>query len=55
MSRSRVLQVLGGVAVVGGGYYLYTAGGDPKVAQKNLEREFTQLDLKYKYMNDDYL
>jgi hypothetical protein len=30
--------VLGGVAVAGAaGYYLYTAGGDPKVAEKKLQ------------------
>ena len=30
--------VLGGVAVAGAaGYYLYTAGGDPKVAEKRLQ------------------
>ena len=30
----------GGVAVAGaGGYYLYSAGGDPKVAQKKIERK----------------
>lgn len=38
MSRSRLPLYLGlGVAGVGG-YYLYSAGGDPKVAQKKAER-----------------
>jgi hypothetical protein len=37
MSRSRVPLVLGGTAVAGVGYYLYTAGGDRKVAQKQAE------------------
>ena len=33
----RVWQV-GGVAAVGGiGYYLYSAGGNPKVAEKKME------------------
>ena len=37
MSSSRVWQV-GGVAAVGGiGYYLYSAGGSPKVAEKKME------------------
>ena len=38
MSRRAVIGILG-VAAAGGGYYLYTAGGDPKVAQKEIERE----------------
>lgn len=30
-----------GVAAAGGvGYYLYQAGGDPKVARKEVEREY---------------
>ena len=39
MSRRAVIGILG-AAVAGGGYYLYTAGGDPKVAQKEIEREY---------------
>lgn len=36
MSRNGL--TVAGLAVAGGvGYYLYSAGGDPKVAQKNLE------------------
>jgi hypothetical protein len=36
MSRRGVTIV--GLAAAGGvGYYLYTAGGDPKVAQKNFQ------------------
>lgn len=38
MSSGRVLKVVGLGAAAGAGYYLYTAGGDPKVAQKQLER-----------------
>lgn len=35
---SRRALTIGGLLVAGGaGYYLYSAGGDPKVAQKNLE------------------
>lgn len=37
MSR-RVVTALGVTAVGAGGYYLYAAGGDPKVAQKKIER-----------------
>lgn len=37
MSRSRVPLVLGLTAVGGAGYYLYGAGGSPKVAEKNFE------------------
>jgi hypothetical protein len=35
---SRRALTIGGLVVAGGvGYYLYSAGGDPKVAQKNFE------------------
>jgi len=34
---NRALQVGGVVAVGGIGYYLYTAGGNPKVAEKQFE------------------
>ena len=30
--------ILGALAATGGAYYLYQAGGDPKVAEKKLER-----------------
>jgi len=37
---SRKLLGWGGVALAGaGGYYLYSAGGDPKLAEKKMERE----------------
>lgn len=36
MSR-RALTISGLVVAGAAGYYLYTAGGDPKVAQKNFE------------------
>jgi hypothetical protein len=36
MSR-RGLTVVGLAAAGGVGYYLYNAGGDPKVAKKNVE------------------
>jgi hypothetical protein len=38
MSR-RGIQVLGLAAAGGVGYYLYNAGGDPKLAQKQAEGE----------------
>ena len=38
MSR-RVVTTLGVVAAAGAGYYFYSAGGDPKVAQKMAERK----------------
>lgn len=37
MSRSRIPLVIGGTAAAGIGYYLYTAGGDGKVASKQAE------------------
>ncbi|KAI1609342.1 hypothetical protein EDD36DRAFT_67725 [Exophiala viscosa] len=40
---NRALQ-FGGLAVAGGvGYYLYNAGGDPKVAEKKLEADAHKL------------
>ena len=43
MSRRGVTVV--GLAAAGGvGYYLYTAGGDPKVAQKNFKGLFLPYD-----------
>lgn len=37
MSRSRTPLILGIAAAGGVGYYLYSAGGSPKVAEKNFE------------------
>ncbi|KAJ9641112.1 hypothetical protein H2201_007964 [Coniosporium apollinis] len=43
MSSNRGL-VIGGTAVAGGiGYYLYRAGGNPKVAEREAERDLTKL------------
>ncbi|KAF2840145.1 hypothetical protein M501DRAFT_1015222 [Patellaria atrata CBS 101060] len=43
MSSGRALKV-GGVAVAGGiGYYLYQAGGSPKVAEKKFEHDAARL------------
>ena len=39
--RSRILPLAAGAATAGGvGYYLYTAGGDPKVAKKEISRRY---------------
>ena len=38
-SKSRLPLILGLTAAGGVGYYLYAAGGDPKVAEKKFERE----------------
>lgn len=41
-ARNRPL-VFGGIALAGAaGYYLYRAGGDPKLAERKAERESTQ-------------
>ena len=36
----RLVKVVGVGAVAGAGYYLYQAGGQPKVAEKKFERMF---------------
>lgn len=37
----RQIATFGGVAALGGAaYYLYSAGGDPKLAEKKAERTF---------------
>lgn len=38
-ARSRIVPIVGGLTVIGGGYYLYNAGGDRKVAKKEIERK----------------
>lgn len=38
MAGKRAAQVVGLGAAGLGGYYLYTAGGSPKVAEKQMER-----------------
>ncbi|KAI1350342.1 hypothetical protein F5Y01DRAFT_286530 [Xylaria sp. FL0043] len=48
MSRSRMPFILGGTAVAGLGYYLYTAGGDGKVAQKQAEADAHKLSARFK-------
>jgi hypothetical protein len=39
MASRRALTFGGVAAAAGVGYYLYKAGGDPKVAEKQFERE----------------
>lgn len=41
----RVMTVGGGALFAGLGYYLYAAGGDPKVAEKKFEGELNKLCL----------
>ena len=44
----RRIVTLGAVGLAGGaGYYLYTAGGDAKVAEKNFECEVAQCNKDY--------
>ncbi|KAL9624978.1 MAG: hypothetical protein Q9160_000707 [Pyrenula sp. 1 TL-2023] len=47
MSRRGITLLLGTGAAVGG-YYLYSAGGDPKVAQKNAEADVSRASAKVK-------
>lgn len=44
-SKSRIPLFLGLTVAGAGGYYLYAAGGDPKVAQKKVERKSQHLKL----------
>lgn len=39
MASKRALQLGGATAAVGAAYYLYSAGGNPQVAEKKLERK----------------
>ena len=41
MSSNRVIYGLLGVGALGGGYYFYSAGGDPKVAKHMAERQYS--------------
>jgi hypothetical protein len=38
-TKSRLPLYLGLTVAAGAGYYLYTAGGNPKVAEKQFERK----------------
>ncbi|KAK3640346.1 hypothetical protein LTR56_011944 [Elasticomyces elasticus] len=42
MSSGRLWQIVGGATVLGGGYYLYNAGGSPKAAEKRFEADLTK-------------
>ncbi|KAK5115318.1 hypothetical protein LTR62_001518 [Meristemomyces frigidus] len=42
MSSGRFLQITGGAAVLGVGYYLYNAGGSPKAAEKRMEADLSK-------------
>ncbi|TVY64303.1 hypothetical protein LSUE1_G006984 [Lachnellula suecica] len=46
--RSRLPLYLGGAAAAGVGYYLYTAGGNPKVAEKQFETDLSKASAKIK-------
>ncbi|KAI6092196.1 hypothetical protein F4821DRAFT_159065 [Hypoxylon rubiginosum] len=48
MSRSRLSLALGLTAAGGVGYYLYSAGGDPKVAQKKAEADAHRASAQFK-------
>lgn len=39
MASRRILQIGGATVAVGTVYYLYSAGGNPQVAEKKLERQ----------------
>lgn len=41
MASRRALQIGGATVAVGTVYYLYSAGGNPKVAEKKLERRLS--------------
>lgn len=49
MSRSRLPLVLGLTAAGGVGYYLYSAGGDPKVAQRQAEGMIYSVTFCFEY------
>ncbi|TKA76921.1 hypothetical protein B0A55_03103 [Friedmanniomyces simplex] len=42
MSSGRLWQIVGGATVLGGGYYLYNAGGSPKAAEKRFEADLSK-------------
>ncbi|KAI0164515.1 hypothetical protein GGR52DRAFT_575868 [Hypoxylon sp. FL1284] len=48
MSRSRAPLAFGMAAAGGIGYYLYSAGGDPKVAQKKAEADAHRASAQFK-------
>ncbi|KAE9377886.1 hypothetical protein N431DRAFT_479033 [Stipitochalara longipes BDJ] len=46
--KSNTLLYVGVAAAGGVGYYLYTAGGNPKVAEKNFESDLSKASAKVK-------
>ncbi|MCJ1249513.1 hypothetical protein MMC30_006738 [Trapelia coarctata] len=46
--RSRAVPILGAVAAGGVAYYLYSAGGNPKVAEKKFEHDAASASAKLK-------
>ncbi|RKU45687.1 hypothetical protein DL546_006360 [Coniochaeta pulveracea] len=48
MSRSRAPLIIGGAAAAGVGYYLYSSGGKPKVAEKKFESDMHHAAAKVK-------
>lgn len=46
--KSNTLLYIGVAAAGGVGYYLYTAGGNPKVAEKNFESDLSKASAKVK-------
>ncbi|KAI9833585.1 MAG: hypothetical protein M1819_003538 [Sarea resinae] len=46
--KSRIPLVLGLTVAGAGGYYLYSAGGSPKVAQKEIEHDAARVSAKVK-------
>jgi len=48
----RLFFTLGLAAAGGAGYYLYSAGGDPKVAEKQFQRESQYLFSIPSYFRD---
>ncbi|KAK3062858.1 hypothetical protein LTS18_003223 [Coniosporium uncinatum] len=43
MSSGRVWTIVAGAAAAGGGYYMYKAGGNPKVAEKQMEYDASRV------------
>ncbi|KAL8674645.1 MAG: hypothetical protein Q9168_000953 [Polycauliona sp. 1 TL-2023] len=48
MASRRVLQIGGVTIVAGGAYYLYSAGGNPGVAEKKLEHDVSAAGARLK-------
>ena len=55
MSGRKGLLTIGGIAAAAGGYYFYQAGGDPKVAKKEVERKLVHDWLGSEGMADKWI